>query len=405
MATRKQYHEDGTELETQAILQRQEQAGDRWAVVLDRTILFPGGGGQPADAGWIDGHEVIGLAGEEDVLHYLAAPLEGKGAGDEVQVRVDASRRRESAQQHTGQHIVSACLLRVGGYQTVSVHMGEDTMTVETPVAAIPVEHLRAVEACANQTICRNLPVRAHLVDGEGLARFNLRRAATARELYRVVEIEGHDASACAGVHVSRTGEVGLVACLGTERIRGNCRTIWLVGDRAYRDYGRKTDLVRDLGAELSAAPAELLEATRRLRAEAAGLRVQVEALELEAASAEARRLVLAAEACGGASLVIQRMEGVSRGYFKAVGVALSRQPRVVALLANVEGGAAQLFACRGEGVGLDVGAALTPHLPMARAKGGGRAGLWQGSAQDAARLAELFAAFRTTVVASCAGA
>ena len=405
MATRKLYHEDGTVLETEAILERQEQAGDRWSVVLDRTILFPGGGGQPADGGWIDGHDVIGFAGEEEVLHFLAAPLEGKAPGDRVQLRVDARRRRESAQQHTGQHIVSACLLEMGGYQTVSVHMGEDTMTVESPVAAIPEAHLRAAEERANETICRNLPVRAHLVDGEGLARFNLRRAASGRELYRVVEIEGRDASACAGVHVSRTGEVGLVACVGTEKIRGNCRTIWLAGDRAYRDYARKTGLVRDLGAELSVPPAELLDAARRQKAEVAGLREQVAALELEAGAAEGRRLVSTAESCGGTALVLRRMEGASRGFFRAVGMALSREPRVVALLANVEGAAAQLFACRGEGVDLDIGVALRPHLAAARAKGGGRAGQWQGSAQDATRLPELFAAFRATVLKAGTGA
>jgi alanyl-tRNA synthetase len=403
MATRKLYHEDATLLETEAILLRQLPAEGRWAVVLDRTVLFPGGGGQPEDRGWVGDREVVGSADEGDeVVHYLATPLEGAKAGDAVKVRVDATRRRESAQQHTGQHIVSACLLSRGGYQTVSVHMGEDTMTVESPVPAIPDEAVRAVEECANRTICENRPVRSHLVPGEDLERWNLRRAAAPRELYRIVEIEGHDASACGGVHVGRTGEVGLVKCVGVEKIRGNARSIWLVGDRAFRDYARKTDIVRELGAELSAPAAELGAAVRRLRDEAASLRERVEELERDAAVAAAGGLVAGGERCPSAVVVVHRAAGMSRGAFRALGAELVRRGDVAALLANVEAGSAQLFACRPADAGIDLGTILRPHLALARAKGGGREGTWQGSAQDTTGVEAFLAAARKALREAC---
>jgi alanyl-tRNA synthetase len=405
MATRKLYHEDSAILETDATLLRQEEADGTWAVVLDRTVLFPGGGGQPADAGWIDDQEVTGFAGEADELvHYLAAPLQGRSPGDTVRVRVEPRRRRESAQQHTGQHIVSACLLEVGGYQTVSVHMGDDALTVESPVPTIPDDALRAVEECVNRTIGMNLPVRTHVVSGEELARFNLRRAASPRELHRVVEIEGRDASACGGVHVSRTGEVGLAKCLGSEKIRGNCRTIWLVGDRAYRDYAQKTELARALVGELSAPAGEILDMVKRLRTEASELRERLEAMEIQAAAGEAGSLVGAGERWPGGILVIRRSEGASRTAFRAVGLELARRSGVVALLANVEAGTAQLFACRGAEMKVDLPALLKPHLPLVRGKGGGREGVWQGSAQEVGQLDEFLEAAGAALRAACGG-
>jgi alanyl-tRNA synthetase len=235
-------------------------------------------------------------------------------------------------------------------------------------------------------------------VNGEELGRFNLRRAAGQRELYRVVEIEGHDASACGGVHVSRTGEVGLVKCLGWEKIRGNCRTIWLVGDRAYRDYARKTELLSALTAELSAPLAELLESARKLKAEVAALRELAERHDLEAAAREAERIASEAPRLGASGVIVRRLEGASRAYFRALGTELSRRPGVTALLANVEAGSAQLLACRGPDVVLDLGATLKPHLSVVNGKGGGREGTWQGVAQDLARLDEFLERARSAL-------
>ena len=394
MATVKLYYDAPAALEVEALLRTQREAGDgRWAVVLDRTLIFPGGGGQPADAGWIDGAPVVamGFQGEE-IVHYLAEPLPAKDPLSRVKVRLDGERRRESAQQHTGQHIVSACLLRGGGFQTVSVHMGELTMTVESPVPSIPEEQIHAAERCANEVICRNLPVRSHLVSGDELERFNLRRAPAERELYRVVEIEGHDASACGGVHVSRTGEVGLVKWVGTEKIRGNCRTSWLVGDRAYRDYARKTELLRELGAELSAPAEEIGGAVRRLKDELAALAARAEALELRFAASEAERL-LAGTAAGGLRVVVRRYEGAGRAFLRALGTELAGRGGTVALLASVEEGQADLLACRSPDVRVELGEALKPHLGMVGGKGGGREGTWQGMARETARLDEFLEA------------
>jgi len=66
----------------------------------------------------------------------------------------------------------------------------------------------------------------------------------------------------------------------------------------------------------------------------------------------------------------------VSRSFFRAVGIELSRRSGLVALLAGSESGSVQLFACRSPELALDIGAVLRPHLPLVRGKGGGREGV-----------------------------
>ncbi len=70
----------------------------RYAVALDRTLFHPQGGGQPADAGWIDEIPVeTVIARDDDVLHIVATPIE-PGV---VKLRVDASQRQLHARLHS----------------------------------------------------------------------------------------------------------------------------------------------------------------------------------------------------------------------------------------------------------------------------------------------------------------
>lgn len=75
----------------------------RYAVVLDRTLFHPQGGGQPADAGWIDNEPVeTVLARGDDVLHIVAKPL----LPGVVNLRVDAAQRQLHARLHSAGHLI-----------------------------------------------------------------------------------------------------------------------------------------------------------------------------------------------------------------------------------------------------------------------------------------------------------
>ena len=75
--TEKLYYIDGETREFTARVVSCTPDGGAWAVELDRTAVFPGGGGQEADTGTINGLPIIGMREEnETVYHILPAPLE-----------------------------------------------------------------------------------------------------------------------------------------------------------------------------------------------------------------------------------------------------------------------------------------------------------------------------------------
>ncbi len=383
--TRRLYYEDaGLERFSARLLRQQalEQAG-RWAAVLEATAFYPEGGGQPSDRGTLDGVPVLDVRDREgEVLHVLAAPL-AAAAGAEVRGEVDAVRRADFRAQHTGQHILSAALQAAAGARTVSANLGEELTSVEVDLPSLGAEGVAAAEEEANRIVCRNLPVLLHWVSPEEAGRFALRKPPPAgRERLRIVEIPGVDASACGGLHLASTGEVGLIRHAGQEKIRGRVRLLWKVGGRAWRELRVREGVLGELARELTCGVQEL---PGRLRALKAGLKDQEQLLagaELRLAGLLAGRLRAEAveSAPGGPRLVCRLLEAERPALLPALLQALAGSPRTVACLAAAgEGGLSWLL---GSSVDLDLplGAWLPELLPLIEGQGGGRGRRFQGT-------------------------
>jgi alanyl-tRNA synthetase len=383
MSTEKLYYQDTRLFEFTAALVYQQQEGREWHVRLDRSAFYPEAGGQPADRGWLNDIPVVGVREEAgDLLHILDSELTPGGPGTEVRGRVDAARRLDYMQQHTGQHIISAALVRQGAYPTVSIHMGDDTTTVEIDAPGISEADLEAVEEAANRVICRNLPVRTPWVSREQAAGLSLRRPPPDREQLRLVEIEGFDLCACGGTHLDTTGEVGLVKAVGAEKIRGRVRLYWKIGRRAYRDYHEKTALAARLGQLLSARNAEIPGQVENLLARSQRQARENTALEERLAAELAASLTAGAERWGKALLIAAGLEEESQTLVRLLAGTLLKEPYNAVCITNHSGGRLHWLAGRGEGLDLDLGALLKPLLPLIGGRGGGREGRWQGSGE-----------------------
>ncbi len=249
------------------------------SLILDRTCFYPEGGGQPADKGSIAGLNITDVQKTDDaVLHYIETGENGDelpAEGSTAECEVDMEHRLDYMQQHTGQHLVSAALVKVADIQTVSVHQGEEYTAIETSAEEIDALTIAEVESEVNRIICRNLPIKAVVTDDVGLSEFNLRRPTKRSGKIRIVEIPGTDCVACGGLHLASTGLTGLAKCTGSEKIRGHVRLLWKLGKRAYNDYSLKSAVTDELSVLYSAPLAEItarckdsLEALSRLKYE-----------------------------------------------------------------------------------------------------------------------------------------
>ena len=103
--TEKLYYEDSFLTEFTGTVLTCRETKDGWAVTLDRTAFYPEGGGQPADQGRLGGAAVSDVRERDgEIVHTCDSPLP---VGEAVAGRVDAARRFDLMQQHSGEHTVT----------------------------------------------------------------------------------------------------------------------------------------------------------------------------------------------------------------------------------------------------------------------------------------------------------
>jgi alanyl-tRNA synthetase len=146
-----------------------------WAVRLDRTAFYPTSGGQPFDMGTINTQSKSGVlldASVEEVFeddqgeiwHRVSKVLP---PGAEVRGIIDADRRRDHMQQHTGQHLLSAAFVRLLNAKTVSFHLGEQVSTIDLEIQSLSRDDLMRAEKLSNEIIAENRPIAVRYATGE----------------------------------------------------------------------------------------------------------------------------------------------------------------------------------------------------------------------------------------------
>ncbi|GAA3756501.1 alanyl-tRNA editing protein [Terriglobus aquaticus] len=256
-------------------------------VALDRTAFYPTGGGQPHDTGVLVATARSGAVLEApvtdvvedeagEVWHTTAKPLQ---PGTEVTGRVDAERRRDHMQQHSGQHLLSAIAARAWGAATVGFHLGELDTTVDLAVPLLTAEQVAMLQQQANDAVMQAMSVTQRWIgreEAEGLlAAGVLRKLPPRAGDLRVVTIAGLDENACGGTHVANTAAIGPVLLRKVEKIRGNSRVRFVCGGRALRAATADWAQLSEIASSLSTAPASLRERVAKMQAEIAEARRQ----------------------------------------------------------------------------------------------------------------------------------
>lgn len=188
------------------------------AVVLARSALHPGGGGQVSDVGTLSHAggiaRITGISVEKGQhWHLLDAPLELDG---EVQVAIDHDWRSTVSQLHTGTHILNALVYqRFAGALVTGVQINGDGLArMDFDLPDADNDALRALEAPLNDVIHQALEVRAYYVSAAqakaepGLIRsLSVAPPPTSDGTVRIVDIDGLDRQACGGSHLSNTAQ------------------------------------------------------------------------------------------------------------------------------------------------------------------------------------------------------
>lgn len=248
------YYQDVMMKEFEASILKQAIAEDgRKYIVLDNTAFYPTGGGQPHDTGYLNDVEVVDVEKEDgDIRHYVLSflPEDTKT----VHGKLDWERRFDHMQQHAGQHILTASFVELFNYQTVSFHLGQETVTIDLDTSELTEEELQAVEKRANDIILDNRPVETKWITEEELSKYPLRKAIQVTGEIRLVTIPEFDYNGCGGTHPITTGGVQAIKILSTEKQKNKTRVHFVCGMRVVHELGwRKKELSK--AAKLANAP------------------------------------------------------------------------------------------------------------------------------------------------------
>jgi len=360
-----------------------------FAAVLDDTVLYPEGGGQPADHGRLNGVLVTDVqrAGDGRVLHHLERPVQ-RGP---VRVEVDWARRFDHMQQHTAQHLVTALAQDRFGLATIGFHLGAETSTIDLDAANIPPNTLAELEELANGEIRANRAVRHVAVDLDTYGALTVRSRGLPDGhvgAVRLVEIDAIDRNTCGGTHVASTAELQVIAFVRTERTRGRTRLHFLAGGRVRHAVRCGLERQAALTDKLRCGPDEHLLAVTRLLDQARAAERDRRGLLDQLAELIAARLTHDL-----APVLAFHQPGADPGFLEAIARSAPAD-RLLLLTASSptdpEGGAGVFLLA---GPAEAVRAAGTATAELLAGRGGGRPGRYQGKAERLDRRDEALAA------------
>jgi alanyl-tRNA synthetase len=380
----------------------------RPGLVLDRTAFYPTSGGQVFDTGWISSEaspklRVTEVADAEDgkVIHYLEAPLKDVKPGTRVRGQIDAARRRDHMQQHSGQHVLSAAFVRLYNMPTVSFHMADDYCSIDLDTPTLTKEQVEAAERLANEIILENRPVDIRFVTRAEAETLGLRKLPpTERDELRIIDIRDFDLTACGGTHVSHTGQIASVLLRKTEKVRQGWRVEFVAGLRAVATARRDFTTLTETAALFSAHIYDVPQQARKSLDEIKSLRKQYERSQEELAAAYASVLLADAGESHGRRIVVRALSDRDLNFVKLLAQKLTRlSPSVVALLATTSPQPSLVFA-QSPGQPFDMGALMKDVMAKLGGRGGGSKDMAQGGIPNAEGIEATLQGVATTLAA-----
>ncbi len=387
--TEKLYYDNQDRTEFEAVVLDVFEHDDGYDVVLDQTMFYPEGGGQPADHGTLTSDENtaevtdVQLVGDV-VLHRTDRD---PGKGEFVRGQLDTERRQRLMAHHTATHIVGHAARQVLGehIRQAGAQKGINSSRFDIRhYERITREEVKAIETRANELVRENISVKQewpHRNDAQEEHGFDLYQGGIPPGTnIRLIHI-GDDVQACGGTHVRRTGTVGAIKILKTEPVQdGVERIVFAAGKAAIEATQRTEDALYDAAAVLDVNPQEVPETAERFFTEWKARGKDIDRLKSELAEIRATAGADEIE-IGGQLAVIQRLDG-DVDELRATANALVAEG-TISVLGSGKGGSALFVVGVPDSAGINAGEVVGELADRVGGGGGGPPDFAQGGGPD----------------------
>lgn len=378
-------------------------------VILDRTIFYPEGGGQPSDVGF------IGVKGNKmnkfPVLH--AEKVQGvvlhkmdhedieklkPYIGSRVTGDIDPYRRTSLTQNHTATHLIVAAAREVlGGHVwQAGAQKGVKKSRIDlSHYKRISNDDLQEIELIANRYVMGNYSVHTKWMDRTNAEKkygFSLYQGGVVPGAnIRTVKIEGIDVQACAGTHVKRTGDIGLVKITRTERIQdGVERLEFSAGEAAVKAVQTNDDLIKESSVVFKVTAEQLPKTCDRFFNEWKAFKNEIERLKDEIAGLKIGELSDYAVNIGNMKVLSQVVEADINELVKiATDLTENEDGLDVVIIGNREGKIVGSSSMKAVDTGVKINKIIKDAAGILGGGGGGRPTLAQGAGKNSDKIQE----------------
>ena len=388
------------------------KAGQEGVVVLDTTPFYAESGGQVGDQGLLQTagakFEVADtLKIKADVFGHHGTLLEGSlKVGDAIQAQVNSDLRAATVRNHSATHLMHKALREVLGdhvQQKGSLVNAERTRFDFAHNAPISDEQILAIEAKVNQEIWANPATQARVMDIESAQKTGAMMLFGEKygETVRVLDI-GSSRELCGGVHVQRTGDIGLFKVVAESGVAAGVRRIEAVtGGNALAYLQNLEATVSKAAGSLKASPAELNSRIAQVLDQMKSLEKEMAALKAKMASSQGNELMTQALEVKGVKVLSALLPGADAKTLRDTMDKLKDKLKTaVIVLAAVDGDKVQLAA----GVTSDTtgkvkaGELVNFVAQQVGGKGGGKPDMAMAGGTDATHLNEALASVQAWV-------
>ncbi|KAF4992651.1 hypothetical protein FGRMN_7052 [Fusarium graminum] len=348
---------------------------DEWLIECADSVLFPEGGGQPSDYGTL-----TPLSGPDQTpipvnnvqrqglrcVIYSPTPL---SPGDKVRQEVDWKRRWDHMQQHTGQHLLSAVMMKHHELKTLGWGMGADGSMNYVDLQRKPTdEEMQAIPLECAEVIRDNLSIKVETPDDA-----------------KHDKLPG-DYDKCCGTHLLQTSHISLIILGSTQSVHGkNCRLSFMAGDRAIAFANSSVNAINTIAklTSSSSVPSEVVTRVTALSDSGTDGKRSERKLLLEIAKFESEQAIRTVvqnrmnayiHRYDGSTDFINKIVGETRDVLQGTGF--------VTVIAIGEPKGSGPVVIVGDQVAVDAMAQKVKAV-IKDIKGGGAGGKWQGKVKE----------------------
>ena len=382
MKTEKLYYKNSYQKEFTSKVIDVIKIKEKYGIILEKTCFYPEGGGQLGDKGKLNKIEVVDTQIiEGEIVHITEKSME---KGEKIKGKIDWGRRYAFMQNHTAQHILSEGFQKVLGANTFSVHLGENSLTLDIAIPKLSWKDVKKVEETVYKIISENREIKTHWVNKDEIDKFPLRKQPKVSENIRIVEVDKFDYSPCGGTHLRNSGELGIIKVLKWIKIKNGFRVDFICGERALHDYQWKNRMILDIAEFLAIKKEDLKDSVEKLFEESKIQRKQIEELSYKILEDKFMTEINRSQKIDGIPVVKLIFKDANFNIIRKIITKLIEQEKCIILTANMVGSKANFIFARssfGNEIKVNMNTLLKLYTSKIGGKGGGKPNFAQGGA------------------------